>query len=423
MSPTFDLSPAGLSNELDGDPDRLDSLVGNFRRNADNLTNSAEALRRIRHGEGEIASKTFSELLNKAQEVEMGVRQAADYYKFIASAVAQFVPVLREAQRQAPGQLEQLIQSRERSDSARMDHERARTLARNPDPQVQQQALDLAGQASSAHATANHSLESARHALRAAADRVREANNVAAAKVADAPEHAGIEDSVLDHLGKFAGIVLKIGAWIWEHIDAILLFLTIISFFVPFGPILSGIFMAVRVLAKAKHIVSQVQTGWDIAQKVAKGDVAGVVGGLVSIGASYALGKVAKGAARKLGRATGKALFSLDKQGRLHTTKTGHMVHSFVDKFGQKINTRTISRHIDRTTHVITRSTEWVYKKGLKLVTKEITQAMGRAAERAIEHGLKILKDPPPLLGPPPRRYPGTPTVLLPGGGGGGGGW
>lgn len=388
MSPTFDLScVSGLSNQLDGDPDRLDQMVRIFRTNADVMDQSAGNLERLRSGTSEMVSQAFEKAAKKAYEVESGIRAAAYYYRQVADAVGDFSPVLREAQRKAPGYLDQLHQAEGRKAVAESDYERARHYARNVDPAVQQQGVDLANQASSRYQSADSALNDARGALRAAASQVKEANDAAATRVKSATDNAGLKDSVWDHLAKIAKVIgealVAIGKFIWENLDTILLVLTIVSFFIPGGPAVMGAIRAVmtvlKVLSAIKTTIDMAQEGWEIVEAAKDGDwgTAGrkALGIAASIGVRYATKKLAHG----LGRKAGKALYSLDKDGKLTTTATGRAINRAVTTLGPAIKNadgsepvRYISRSIHRTTKVITDVSEWTIKKGIKMVTKPI---------------------------------------------------
>lgn len=390
MSPTFDLTIASMSNELDGDPDLLDKRVAVFRRNATALDNSAKNLERIRNGSSSMKSEAFEALAGKVHEVETGIRSAAFYYSTIADAVAGFSPVLREAQRQAPGHLEAARAAQFKKLAAHGDYETARTMARNVDPQTRQQGIDLANKASARYNDANGTLITARNALKAAAGTVLAANNAAADKVANASEKAGLKDSFWDKVAKIgkaiAQAAVAIATFVWENLDTILLVLTIVSFCIPgVGAgvmalkVLNVAAKALTLLSKAKKLIETVQTGWEVTSSVARGDYEGAARKAVAFGVAFAVGKATKAVSRSLGRASGKALFSLDKQGKLHTTATGRFVDRVVNKVGPQILKpdgtpphRIISRSIDRSTQVITNVTEWTYKKGIKMLTKPL---------------------------------------------------
>lgn len=391
MSPTFDLTIASMSNELDGDPDLLDKRVAVFRRNATALDNSAKNLERIRNGSSSMKSEAFEALAGKVHEVETGIRSAAFYYSTIADAVAGFSPVLREAQRQAPGHLEAAHAAQFKKLAAHGDYETARTMARNVDPQTRQQGIDLANKASARYNNADASLTAARNALKAAADTVLAANNAAAAKVANASEKAGLKDSFWDKVAKIgkaiAQAAVAIAEFVWENLDLILVVLTVASFCIPgVGAgvmalkVLSVAIKGVTLLSKAKKIIEGVQTGWEAVSFAASGDYEGAGRKALSLGVTLAMGKLAKVAGKRLGEVGGKELFGLDEHGNLHSTATGRFVNRVLNKVGPQILDADgtspdafISQSIDRTTKVITEVTAWSGEKDIKKVTKFVT--------------------------------------------------
>lgn len=403
MSPTFDLSCVpSLNDELNGDPDVLDRMVGIFRTNADVMNKSAENLQRLRSGTSEMQSLAFEAAAVKAHEVETGIRSAAYYYQQVANAVAGFSPVLREAQRKAPAHLDSLHRAQGGSALAEADHERARHLARNVDPAVQQQGVDLANEASRRYQGAQTALSEARSALVAAAAQVKEANDAAAAKVNAATENAGLKDSFWDYLEKFGKVIgealVAIGKFIWENLDTILLVLSIVSFFIPGG---TALFTALRVVVTAVKILSAIksaielaQEGWSIVEAVKTGDWGTAGRKVVGVAAGFALSYATKKLGRVAGRATGKALYSLDKSGKLTTTTTGRAINQLVTKLGPEIRNvdgsapvRYMSRSIDRTTQVITNVSEWTYNKGIKLVTTPLVENLKKPpTEQAGRH-------------------------------------
>lgn len=392
MSPTFDLScVGGLSNQLDGDPDRLDHMVGVFRKNAGVMLDSASNLERLRAGTGEMRADGFTAAAKKAFEVESGIRAAAWYYQQVADAVAGFSPVLREAQRKAPASLDQLHQAEARKAVAQSDYERARHYARNVDPSTQQQGVSLANDANRRFASADASLTDARNALRAAASEVGQANDAAAAKVKTATDNAGLKDSLWDKLAKLGEMIGKalvaIGTFIWENLDTIVLVLTVVSFFIPGGApvmaVINGALRILNVLSTVKSLVGYAQDGWEVVQAVQDGDWEKAGRKVLAVGAAFALRKVTSKVARVAGRASGKEMFSLDKSGKMSTTATGRAIDRVITKLGPVIKnadgsepTAFMSRHIDRSTQVITNVTEWTYKQGLKMVTKPLVNAI-----------------------------------------------
>ena len=92
---------------------------------------------------------------------------------------------------------------------------------------------------------------------------------------------------------------------------------------------------------------------------------------------------------------------------KLTTTATGRAIHRVVDAIGPQIKNADgsepaafISRSVHRTTQVITSSSEYLYKKGAKMMAQPLVDAV------------KNIKTSPPVI-----------DERVPGGGGGGSGW
>lgn len=389
MSPTFDLSVVSKSNELDGDPDRLDHLVSVFHKNAGYIADANTNLGKITSESGENRARGFTALAGKANEIKEGMDKTVLRYRLMAAAVSEFSTVLREEQSKVQSHIDGATQAKADYQVAVDQHQRAQNLARSVDPCDRQEATNLGAWAATRSQTASASLCSHREAIQQAADRVRAANERAASKVKTAMEESELDDTFLDKLADFTkkalDAVVEVGKWIWDNLETISLVIDVLSFVLMLIPpltvvgaalkVLSAVAKVLRVISVVKFAVESGKSIWSAAQTGGAGAALGVA---ATIGVGFAARKIVS---QKVGKLVSSRLYSLDKNGALITTEMGRRIHRATTEYGPPmvaakgpLPSDFASRHIQRTTDLIAKSSSYVTDTAL-----ERLQALGQA--------------------------------------------
>lgn len=330
MSPTFDLSTAGigLSDELDGDPDSLDRTAGVFIKNSEKISDAATNLKRAMNGEAGIESKAFGKLFAKSKDISGKLHSASLRYRRMGSAVKSFSKVLREEQGKVSNLVSQIGSAQLRVESASHQAEAARTLGRSPEVSDQKTAIESHRDAQTKYNAAVSDLHSNRAKLKAAANRVNEHNIIAAQKVQSAAEDSGLDDTTLDKVKntfkKIAKAIKDVAVWVWEHLDEILtvlegvsLILTVLGVTAPIAGAIFAVTRAVRGLVAIKKVVDKFQTGMEIVGDVRDGNWSGALSKTVKLGVDVAAKALLKKGSKKLGSAISDKLIGMTSDGHL----------------------------------------------------------------------------------------------------------
>lgn len=395
MSPSFDLSVINRSNELDGDPDELDSLARVFETNADAISNASTSIRKLTMQGNDLESEAFGSLAEKARKIDSGLYQTATRYRSMAQAVRGFSRVLREEQSAANGHLEGARNAYRDERRAATDYATAQVMTRSVDESSRQQGMDLGRSARAQHQAAQSNLRANKAKLNAAIDRVRNANVAASGKVQDAMEQSGLDDTLLDkvvEVGKKALAIAKtVGQWVWDNLETISLVVKVLAVVTAGVPILGAVMGALStgllVAVKIKGFIKTGTTIWSVGRDISEGNYSGAAKTALTFGANYVAGKVIGAASKSVSKAAGSAIskqmYSVSADGSLQSTAVGRQIHETVMKYGPKmiadgdpLPADFASMHINRTTKVIedvvTAGTNKVVKDGLKSVYRPV---------------------------------------------------
>lgn len=390
MSPTFDLSPIGKSNELDGEPGNLNKMVRAFRTNADAISDANLNIQKLTIQGNEMESKAFGALAEKAREIDSGMQKAALRYRLMATAIGSFSSVLREEQSKVGEVLENTRQAQRTEAQAKADYETARSWVRSVDESTREQGLELGDAAASRHASAQSSIAHNKARLLDAITRVREANGTASEKVKNAMESSDLDDSLIDKIvdagKKVIEAVKNVGKWIWDNLEVITLAVKLIALVtapIPgvgavFGAVAAGLVIAVKI----KTAITTVKTAVSIVKDVAEGNYSEAGKAALTLGISL----VAKKLIGKAAGSVSQRMYSLSKEGVLQSTEAGRQVHQVVMKWGPEMLKDSdplpedfASMHINRTTGVIND----VVKTGLSHLVKAGKSAVETIGEEA----------------------------------------
>ena len=302
MNRNLDWSPLEWSvDPVPGNPGYVASQSASMRTSADAMHSAARNLRRLEAPS--TCSEAVAKIMVESSKVAELLDEAGHRYDSVASALSTFAPILKHAQDES---LAALQQAAVHQGDERAAYKQSVSLywqaKASIDPAERDHLITKYKQVSARQKTAGMSLEAARSRLREA---IKERDG-AAVRAADAVNEASsvgkLNDSAWDKFDAFVqplvDFVDSAGKWIWEHIDAIALVLTVLAFAFSWVPglnvVLSALAMGARVLALAKAsyefggaLATGVQTGnWGDA--VIKG--AGVAMSLIGLRSA---GKVA----------------------------------------------------------------------------------------------------------------------------------
>jgi hypothetical protein len=317
-----DVSFAGVGNNLDGEPSEIQDGAKRMTTAGNQLIDASHAVDKLVNSSDEITSDAFKAIGEKGVVATKQLRAAGMRYQGMARALQEFAGVLDEEQRKARAAVQRAQAAKQRRDAAKQNYENARKAARTFDKEAQKAAVDHATKAVEQHKAADCDYQKEVKIIRDAASRVQEANKDACSKLVTASDNAGLDDSLFDKLkdfvSKVVNIVVKIGKWIWDHIDEICMVLDIVSFVLAFIPGLNAIAGALKTLTMVAKLLSKAKAWTNNAKAVLKAiknptgeniatAVTEVGGTLLS---DYAGKKITKFAKKKLG---GKAGAYADK--------------------------------------------------------------------------------------------------------------
>ena len=259
-----DVSFAGVGNNLDGEPSEIQDGAKRMTTAGNQLIDASHAVDKLVNSSDEITSDAFKAIGEKGVVATQQLRAAGMRYQGMARALQEFAGVLDEEQRKARAAVQRAQAAKQRRDAARQNYENARKAARTFDKEAQKAAVDHATKAVEQHKAADCDYQKEVKIIQDAASRVQEANKDACSKLVTASDNAGLDDSLFDKLkdfvSKVVNIVVKIGKWIWDHIDEICMVLDIVCFVLAFVPglnLAAGVVKALTTLARVANALSK----------------------------------------------------------------------------------------------------------------------------------------------------------------------
>lgn len=380
-----DLSIVGMSTEFDGCPETLDSGARTLRTTSQKLNEAASSIRKLTECGNEMESQAYGALAERSREVHDSMNKVAMRYRMMATAVSTFADVLRTEQGNARRILVDAREAKAARDRARSRYCLIQEMARTADPCTLDEARRQATETRNAYVQADTCLGNARQAIRAAAQRIKEANHKASCTIRTAMEVSGLNDSFWDKLADLGSKIWKgicaVAKFIWKHIDKICLALDIIATVIAFIPgvgTLAGLGMKLflglgRMALKGAKALSALRKGSRVLSGICKAAGRGAASAVVKIGAgiqkAFKFGKkISKGIDTFAERFAKKA-FSING-GVIQQTRFGRMIHNLGERFGgptfrkgTPLPPDFLTQHINRTTEAIQRGTSKAIKK------------------------------------------------------------
>ena len=259
-----DVSFAGVGNNLDGEPSEIQDGAKRMTTAGNQLIDASHAVDKLVNSSDEITSDAFKAIGEKGVVATKQLRAAGMRYQGMARALHEFAGVLEEEQRKARAAAQRAQAAKQRRDAAKQNYENACKAARTFDKEAQKAAVDHATKAVEQHKAADCDYQKEVKIIQDAASRVQEANKDACSKLVTASDNAGLDDSLFDKLkdfvSKVVNIVVKIGKWIWDHIDEICMVLDIVCFVLAFVPglnLAAGVVKALTTLARVANALSK----------------------------------------------------------------------------------------------------------------------------------------------------------------------
>lgn len=268
MTMCYDLSIAGVGDELAGNPGAVRDGATGMQKAGEKLNDAGHAVDTLVSSSDEITSKAFKALGEKGIVVTKELRAAGTRYQAMAKSLREFADVLESAQREANQAAPQAHEAKCRRDQARQQYDQARMQARTMDEGVQRQAVENANRANAQYRQADGDFNKAVQTIRAAAQKVREANEQTARKIEQISNESGVEDSWWDRICAAVGKVLeaigKVLQWIWDNLDLICLILDIVCLVLMFIPVLNIGAAAIKAIATVAKVFQVLSKGAQI---------------------------------------------------------------------------------------------------------------------------------------------------------------
>lgn len=269
---------------IPGNPDGVQEGAILYRKTATAMDEGADALGLLIGSNNEIVARSIDAVSLQADKARAVMADLHGRFNAMSGALDRYAPVLRESQRKAAAAAQDALQATESYERHKDQYAGHLRQIATLDPDTRAYHVEQANVAAHAAGVATGALAEAKARIEQARQERDEAAGAAQSTISQAIAASTLNDTFSDHLNVFwesaklsVDIALdgikKVGKWIWDNLDMIVLVLEIASIVLAFVfPPAAIVVRAVAVLLKVARIAKTVKAVVEIRQDLARGD-------------------------------------------------------------------------------------------------------------------------------------------------------